>query len=246
MDWLHSFRPTDYPAFTEPGLPKRMLRHLVRIGKITVGSKVLDAGCGRGELTRFLDELSIEASGIDEKLESVACAQKAATHLSYACCQASISVPFPEQHFNVVLARDLPEYGCDLFGHRALRATAHLLATLRPEGCLILMSRLDPLWSTRPGGHTQACFLKHLQCFPGLCQVSCLADSLMETTTWNWMMGRKPRAGYITAVLTISQTLRSCREWEQIADQVFQNHRQTCCGWCENTGDSQRPSRIAA
>src|SRR4029077_8829729 len=108
--------------------------HLVQLGKISIGSKVLDAGCGSGELTRFLDDLSVEASGIDESRSHVASAQNAARHLDYSCCQASVIVPFPEQHFHVVLARGVAEHGHNLFGHQALWATAHLLAIVQPEG----------------------------------------------------------------------------------------------------------------
>jgi SAM-dependent methyltransferase len=190
MDWLLPFRPTDKAPLTSPGIPRRLLRHLIRIGKISVGSKVLDAGCGRGDLTRFFDELAIDVSGIDESAERITAAQTAARHLDYACGRASTAMPFPEQSFDVVLARELPEHRNDLFGHEALLATAHLLATVRPLGCLIMMSRLEPGWSNQPGGHLQTCFQQHLECFPGLRQVSYLVDSIADSTTWNWMLGQ--------------------------------------------------------
>ena len=250
MDWLLPFRPIDKGPLTAPGIPRRLLRHLVRLGKISIGSKVLDVGCGRGELTRFFDELAIDASGTDESPERIAAAQSAARHLAYACCRSSIAVPFPEQTFDVVLARELPEHRGDLFSQEALRATAHLLATVRPLGCLILMSRLEPQWANQPGGHLQTCFEQHLECFPGLRQVSYLVDSFADATTWKWMLGQQPRAGFITAAMTISQATRTCREWEQIADQAASSHKQICCAWsqhaAEQAAESRLPSRTAA
>src|SRR5262249_21413250 len=156
--------------------PRRLLRHVLEIGKISVGSKVLDAGCGQGDLTRFFDELAIDASGFDDSPDRIAAAQRAAGHLDYSCCRPSIELPFSDQSFVVVLARELPEHRGDLLSRAALRATAHLLATVRPRGCLILMSRLEPGWSNQPGGHLQTCFQQHLECFPGTLQVSYLVD----------------------------------------------------------------------
>src|SRR6516164_2673727 len=113
MDWLLPYDSADGRVPTEPGIPRRLLRQLLRIGKISVGSRVLDAGCGRGELTRFLAELAIEASGLDESAERIAAARTAAEHLDYACGRAAAGVPFPERRFDAVLARDLPEHRGD-------------------------------------------------------------------------------------------------------------------------------------
>lgn len=246
MDWLLPYSPNESATPTDPELPRRLLRRLVRLGKINIGSRVLDAGCGSGALTRFLDELAVDASGIDESSERISAAQSRAVHLNYACSRPSVAVPFPERHFNVVLARDLSEHRGDLFTHEALRATAHLLATVRPEGCLILVSRLEPDWSNHPGGHLQTCFMRHLECFPGLCQVSYLVDSLLDATTWKWMLGMQPRAGYLTAMLTVSQTNRSCREWEQIADQAALRHSEACCSWAlESAASTRLPGHAA-
>jgi SAM-dependent methyltransferase len=254
MDWLLPFRPLEQGPLTAPEIPRRLFRHLIRTGNISVGTKVLDAGCGRGELTRFFDELAIDVSGADESPQRIAAAQAAAGHLNYACCRASIAVPFPEQSFHVVLARELSEHRRDLLSHEALRATAHLLATLRPMGCLIVTSRLEPSWSNQPGGHLQTCFQQHLECFPGLCQVSYLVDSLVDATTWRWMLGQQPRAGFVTAALTISPTRRSCREWEQIAEEAASGRKQHCCAWSEqaanhaaqDAAESRQPSKAAA
>jgi SAM-dependent methyltransferase len=246
MDWLLPFRPLDLGPTTAPGIPRRLLRHLVRIGNISIGSKVLDVGCGRGELTRFFDELAIDASGTDESPAHIAAAQKAAGHLAYSCCRSSIKVPFPDQSFHAVLAREVPEHRGDLFSHEALRATAHLLAAVRPLGCLILMSRLEPRWSNQPGGHLQTCYQQHLECFPGLLNVSYVADSLANSTTWKWMLGRQPRAGFITAALSISEMTRTCREWEHMADQAASSRKRICCTWAEQVAESRQPARAAA
>jgi len=246
MDWLLPFRPLEHGPLTAPGLPRRLLRHLVHVGNISIGSKVLDAGCGCGELTRFFNELSVDVSGVDESPDRITKAKSAAGYLDYACSRPAITIPFSEQSFDVVLARELPEHRGNLFSPEALRATAHLLATVRPLGCLIMLSRLEPGWSNQPGGHLQTCFQQHLECFPGVRRVSYLVDSFVDATTWKWMLGRQPRAGFITAALTISAARRSCREWEQIADQAASKYNQVCCAWSQQAAVSRQPSKTAA
>ncbi len=246
MDWLLPFRPTENRGMTVPGLPRSLLRRVLRMGRISVGSKVLDVGCGRGELTRYLDELLIDASGFDESAECVAAAQSAAGHLRYVCGSLSSPIPFAGQSLDMVLVRDLPEHRGDLVSRRALRATAHLLAAVRPEGCLIVMSRVEGAWSNPPGGHLPSCYHQHLESFPGLCRMSYLADSVLAATTWNWMAGRQPRAGFIIAQLAVSAGPRTCQEWEQIADQAALRRRPACCAWGTQAMEIQDATRISA
>jgi SAM-dependent methyltransferase len=246
MDWLLPYDPAEGRVPADPGLPKRLLRHLLRISKISIGSRVLDAGCGRGELTRFLSELAIDASGIDESAERIADAQSAADHLTYVCGRAAAGVPFPERHFDAVLARDLPEHRGDLFDFQALRASAHLLATIRPLGRLIILHRVAPEWGHQPTGHRSTCYLQHLESFPGVASVSYLADSLLDATTWKWMMGRQPRAGFMIAHVALSDTIRTKRDWEQIADRAALRHRGACCAWAAQATEAQVPSRASA
>ncbi len=245
MDWLLPFGSIE-PCPTTVGLPRRLLRHLVRIGQISIGSKVLDAGCGPGDLTRFLDEMAVDAWGFDHSPESIAQAASAARHLTYACGRASLAMPFPEHSFDVVLARDIPEHRGDLSDHAALRATANLLAMVRPLGCLILTSRLEPRWSTQPGGHLETCFQQHLECFPGSRRVSYMVNSFADATNWKWMLGRQPRAGFITAALKISHHRRTCHEWEQLADLAASNHNRICCDWTRRSSEPEERTAIAA
>jgi len=246
MDWLLPYDSADGRVPTEPGIPRRLLRHLLRIGKISVGSRILDAGCGRGELTRFLSELAIDASGMDESAERIAAAQSAASHLDYACGRAAAGVPFPERQFHAVLARELPEHRGDLFDFPALRASAHLLATIRPEGRLIILRRVDPAWASQPEGHLQTCYLRHLESLSGVAAVSYLADSLMDATTWKWMMGRQPRAGFMIAHFTVPVASRTRREWLQLADQAAMRRRQACCAWGAQAAETRASFRASA
>jgi SAM-dependent methyltransferase len=246
MDRLLPYDPADDRQRSDPGIPRRLLRRLLRIGNISIGSRVLDAGCGRGELTRFLSELAIEASGIDQSEQDIAAAQAAAGQLDYACCRAAAGVPFPEQHFDAVLARELPEHKGNLLELTALRATAHLLATIRPEGRLIIVRRVDSACSNPSEGHHLGCYLRHLETFPGVPSVSYLIDSLLEASSWKRILDRRPLAGFVTAVLSVPRNTPTGREWQQIADRAALRRRQGCCDWGLQAADTRKRTPATA
>jgi len=223
--------PADRRQRPDPGIPRRLLRRLLWMGNISIGSRVLDAGCGRGELTRFLTELAIESSGIDESEQDIAAATAEGSPTEFVCCRAAAGIPFPERHFDAVLARELPEHHGNLLDLTALRATAHLLATVRPEGRLILVRRVASACSNPSDGHHLGCYLRHLETFPGSPSVSYLIDSLLEPSSWKRILDRRPLAGFVTAALSVPRNAPTGREWEQIADRAALRRRQGCCDW---------------
>jgi SAM-dependent methyltransferase len=246
MDWIIPFRQGADTASSEPRLSRRLLRRLVESGRITVGSRVLDAGCGRGELTRFLAALSIQVAGIDDSPDQIATAQAAAGHLDYTCCRASTTIPLREHSFDVVLARNLAEHRGDLLSGAALRATAHLLATVRPGGRLVLVGRIESQSSKHPGLHESTCYQQHLAAFPGTWATEYLTDSLSELETWRRLLGWQPLGGFMVAALTVPDEARSVCEWEEIARRAAQFRRHTCCLWAQAQTETASPSRIAA
>ncbi len=71
MDGLFPFASISDGPLPYPGLPRRLLRHIFEGCPIGVGSRVLDVGCGSGELLRFLYQLCLDVSGLDDSQENV-------------------------------------------------------------------------------------------------------------------------------------------------------------------------------
>ena len=67
MGWQRSLGP----AALELAVPRAVLRHLLFAHQIGLGSRVLDVGCGHGDLVHVLDDLGLDASGLDESAENV-------------------------------------------------------------------------------------------------------------------------------------------------------------------------------
>ena len=65
VGWLLRMRSVPKAPSVAPGLPLRVLRHLIVKHDVPIGSRVLDVGCGRGQLVQFLYELGFDVTGID-------------------------------------------------------------------------------------------------------------------------------------------------------------------------------------
>ena len=123
----------------------RRLRHSFEIAEVTPGMKILDVGCGRGEILRHCIENGIEAYGLDYA--------EVATRMSrdvirQAADQGDVSalksgvlrsdakkLPFPDAYFDRVLMYDVVEHLYPWELHEALLETRRVL---KPDGKFIM------------------------------------------------------------------------------------------------------------
>jgi SAM-dependent methyltransferase len=93
--------------------------------------RVLDVGCGRGEILRRCADVGVKAYGVDYAPVAVQMAREAG-----AVCQADAKrLPFPPLFFDRVLMFDLVEH---LHPWELDRALAEARRVLRPGGCLVI------------------------------------------------------------------------------------------------------------
>ncbi len=71
-------------------------RRLFDSTQMGVGYRVLDVGCGRGELCAYLDSLGIRCAGIDESAVHVVEAQRAAPACDFTCGSINNAVNGPQ------------------------------------------------------------------------------------------------------------------------------------------------------
>jgi SAM-dependent methyltransferase len=186
----------------------------------------LNVGCGGDEFTQFVNFLGFEATGID------ALPLPAASKL-------------PEQEFELVLVRDLAEHRSDLSARQALAVTAELASCVRPGGRLVLLARLDPTWSDSPGGHLRSCFARHLACFPGKSQICYFPDGIIDPRTWNWMLGRQPRSGFLAATLHVEEAAMPRARWRALAAAAARQSLRACCLWAHDHAEQESPGTTA-
>jgi ubiquinone/menaquinone biosynthesis C-methylase UbiE len=109
----------------------RRLSQSFEIAKVEPGMRVLDVGCGRGEILRHCTDVGVKAYGIDYAPVAVQMARGAG-----AIYQADAKrLPFPAHFFDRVLMFDLVEH---LHPWELGQALAEARRVLRPEGRLIV------------------------------------------------------------------------------------------------------------
>lgn len=109
----------------------RRLKQSFEIAEVRPGMRVLDVGCGRGEIVRRCAELGVEVYGVDYAPVAVRMAREAG-----AVYQADAKqLPFPDACFDRVLMFDLVEH---LHPWELDRALAEARRVLHPAGRLIV------------------------------------------------------------------------------------------------------------
>jgi ubiquinone/menaquinone biosynthesis C-methylase UbiE len=115
------------------------MRRAFLASHVVPGARVLDVGCGTGELTAALAGLGAEAVGCD--VSAVALRRARAAHPELELVQSAEELPFASASFDVVWAGEVLEHVQDLLGllgevHRVLEAGGVLLASTPAHGAV--------------------------------------------------------------------------------------------------------------
>lgn len=143
-----------YKEFLKGSMPAR-LQIALRLAKELRGKRVLDIGCGRGEVVWYCAQAEARACGIDYSPEALSLAQKAAAFFSlptsdaFAHLQlANVShLPFRPNVFDVIFMLDIVEH---LYPEQLKRALEEAYRVLKEEGVLIIHT-MPNLWYYRMG-----------------------------------------------------------------------------------------------
>ena len=113
----------------------RRLRQAFAIADVLPGMRILDVGCGRGEIVRRCTQLGAQAYGIDYAPAALQIARSAGRGVDNVYLANARYLPFPSHSFDRVLMFDLVEH---LHPWELRQALAEVRRVLRPEGKLIV------------------------------------------------------------------------------------------------------------
>ncbi len=216
-------------------LPRAVLRHLLFAHQIGLGSRVLDVGCGHGELVHWLDDLGMEAAGLDESPDNLEFAKqlepRSIFQLVTAPAENSLEHIADDQPLDLIVVRHLTTYDGNLFCPSSFHATARLLSHLRPGGWLTFLVHRNRSQFCSGSSHDVACFARHLSSFPGTCRVSHFADGDFSSMATDWLYGNRRRGEFLATSLQVPQHEISPSEWQLFAITAAAALDELCCSW---------------
>ncbi len=119
----------------------RRLAAAFAVAAVSPGMKVLDVGCGRGEIVRHCARLGADAYGVDYAPVAVSMSRQAVSsegraHGKTGVAQADAKVlPFPNNYFDRVLMFDVVEH---LYPWELHQAMLEVRRALKPEGMFVI------------------------------------------------------------------------------------------------------------
>jgi SAM-dependent methyltransferase len=209
-------------------LPKKIIRHLIFSHRLNVGSRVLDAGCGSGELATYFASLGFQVAGLDACPETIADAHEAAPEIDFYCGKASENIPCPEHKYDLVIVRDDASFRRSLFSKAVLRSTANLLSCVRPQGTLVLLPRWNTLPDEQSSVHSLSCYEKLLHGFGGSPVTSKFESGKMHGTIAK-IFGGPILSGYATIAARVPEQQIPRSDWLKVAESLSDEYTEACC-----------------
>ncbi len=117
-------------------------KHLVKHFRIARGARMLEIACGTGFHTNLFNRMGFHCVGIDRSESGIECARKRYPRRAFHHCDFR-DVPFPDNSFDVVVARGFSFYHYDLASYEAHEATRTLLRYLKPGGMFAMLIVTD-------------------------------------------------------------------------------------------------------
>lgn len=232
MEWWRQLQSDSQLELDRTGIPRQVLRQVIGDRGPTLGSSILDAGCGRGDLSAYLSHLGFDVTGFDESPEHIARARRTIPGIDFVS-GSSAAMPIAPHQYNLVIVRRLSSYLGSMFDAPALRTSGQLLASLRPGGRLIFLEQSPSGDAEAAECHREYCFARHLECFPGTVDVQNSETDRSGASGWTrWLPGTR-NSGYIIAAIEIPAQPHGRDEWLRFADASRFGKRSFCCAWSE-------------
>lgn len=127
-------------------LPRRLAMALELAGSVD-GKRVLDLGCGRGEIVRYCLEHGADTVGLDFSVDALELAKTILPSKSSIIRADGQSLPFQRASFDLVFALDLVEH---LYSDQLERLLSEVYRILVPGGRLIVHT-MPNIWYYRYG-----------------------------------------------------------------------------------------------
>lgn len=184
-------------------LPRLFLRDLIVGCDLGYGSKLIEVGCGTGELAAFCDSLGIEVAGFDDQADKIAVAAASYPKIEFHSGTLANSIPFEAGAYDAALVRGMNVYQNDLHSIEAYASTANLLSCLRPLGRLVFLFEDSLAEIGDSNNRRQQELSEHFSQFPGRCRPEVYAEGIGRFVSPSFLLGRRPRRGHTLLTMQV-------------------------------------------
>lgn len=201
-----------------PPLPRKMLRHLIFDHRIDLGTRCLVAGCGEGDLVRYLHMLGFDVVGLDDDLEKIETARNLSPHLRFEHWDTEdTNLAFDEQEFDLILVCGLKTFAHKFQSQESLATTAILMSYLKPSAPLVFISRQEYDQGKQTFGFPTSAFTELLSNFPGPLQTELFSDG--PSSPWIFRFNQKVQNnGYLAVSVSAPRPQFSQDGWLKLAE----------------------------
>ncbi len=239
MDFSHGPIADSSALIERTGIPRKVLSRLFDSTKVGVGFRVLDVGCGQGELAAYFSSLGILCTGIDESPANVVQARRVAPACDFTCASINNPVNGPRGGFDLILVREASPFQTSLLSPAAVSSSLQLLSRVRPGGCLAFLTRTDSA-AIASAGHQLACYARHFGFLPGSADFHELPDGHIIGRTLRQRSSVQTGSGYVIALLRLPPQVLSEEEWRKAAEAAARVTAGSCCQWAARSSTGYR------
>jgi SAM-dependent methyltransferase len=229
VDFSHGPIADSSALIERTGIPRKVLSRLFDSTKVGVGFRVLDVGCGQGELAAYLGSLGIICTGIDESPANIVQARRTAPACDFTCGSISNPVNGPRGGFDLILVRDASPFQASLLSPAAVSTSLQLLSRVRPGGCVAFLTHIENS-TTASTGHQLACYARHFGFLPGHADFHELPEGHIIGRTLRQRSGQTG-SGYVIALLRLPPQVLSDEEWHKATEAAARVTMASCCQW---------------
>jgi SAM-dependent methyltransferase len=239
VDFSHGPIADSSALIERTGIPRKVLSRLFDWTKVGVGFRVLDVGCGQGELAAYFNSLGILCTGIDESPTNIVQARRAAPACDFTCGSINTPVNGPRGGFDLILVRDASPFQGSLISPPVVSTSLQLLSRVRPNGCLAFLTRIENS-TTTAASHQLACYARHFGFLPGNADFHELPDGHLIGRTLRQRTGGQTASGYVIALLRLPSQALSEEEWHKATEAASRVANASCCQWSARSSAGYR------